>query len=340
MLEPYEIQLNSRDVAILQATIEEYIDHIQPVGSQFLKKTHHFTCSSATIRNTLAKLESLGLLTHPFTSAGRIPTDAGYRYYVDEILPCYNSQNNIQDESTLEELKKFTTQIDHLLQAAASVLSETSKLFSIALLSDVRKSILTGLELVELASDRIMMVIEVDSGLIQSMVFNLHVDVNRAQLQNIADILLELLQGLTLEEIRSTFKSRIIDIDYADHEIIQILLKNPVGYFSIEDNSHVFTSSMAPLLLYPEMQSVEMIRDMMVGFQSDNIKSYFKQNPDNIIIGSENTDQRFQELSIIKQNFTLDTIHGQLAVVGPTRMPYRTVRNTLNKFAELLHHVI
>ncbi|NIA18773.1 MAG: hypothetical protein GWO85_01600, partial [Simkaniaceae bacterium] len=232
MFEQNEINLTDRDVAILQATIEDYIDHIQPVGSQFLKKTHHFHCSSATIRNTLAKLEALGLLTHPFTSAGRIPTDAGYRYYVDVILPWDETQFSDEDGNAFKELTQFTTQIDRLLQATASVLSETSKLFSVVLLSDVRKSILTGLELVELSSDRIMMVLEVDSGLIQSMVFNLHVEVNRVQLQKIADILLELLQGLTLEEIRTTFKSRIEDIEVADHEIIQVLLKNPVRFFS------------------------------------------------------------------------------------------------------------
>lgn len=340
MFEQNEINLTDRDMAILQATIEDYIDHIQPVGSQFLKKTHHFNCSSATIRNTLAKLEALGLLTHPFTSAGRIPTDAGYRYYVDVILPNDETEFADEDGNAFKELAQFTTQIDRLLQATASVLSETSKLFSVVLLSDVRKSILTGLELVELSSDRIMMVLEVDSGLIQSMVFNLHVEVNRVQLQNIADILLELLQGLTLEEIRTTFKSRIEDIEVADHEIIQVLLKNPVRYFSIDDDSHVFTSSMAPLLQYPEIQNIEVIRDILLGFETEYIKSYFKENPENIIIGSENTDQRFQELSIIKQDFTLDTMHGQLAVIGPTRMPYRKVRNTLNKFAELLPHVI
>ena len=97
---------------------------------------------------------------------------------------------------------------------------------------------------------------------------------------------------------------------------------------------------MVPLLQYPEIQNIEVIRDILSGFQTEYIKSYFKENPENIIIGSENTDIRFQELSIIKQDFTLATMHGQLAIIGPTRMPYRKVRNTLNKFAELLPHVI
>ncbi len=339
MLRTKDLNLTERDIAILKATIEEYIDCIHPVGSHYLKSACKFDCSSATIRNSMAKLETLGLLSHPFTSAGRIPTDAGYRYYVDEII-VDDIPDALEDIPAVEDLTRFADQIDRLLQATASVLSDSSKLFSIVLLSDVRKSVLTKLDLIELSSDRIMMIIEVDSGLIQSMVFNLQVSIEKNMLVKLSSFLGEMLNGLTLEDIRKTFENRVHQTEFYHHEIIQILLKNPRNYFSIEQDSHIFTSSMVHLLQYPEFNRIEMVRDIIHGCQIENIKSYFRDNPETTLIGMENTDEHFQELSILKQDFVSEHVHGQLAVIGPTRMPYKFAKRTLNKFAELLPHVI
>ncbi len=338
MIQPNNIQLTAREEAILKATIEDYIETIQPVGSSFLKRVHHFNWSPATIRNTLAKLESLGLLTHPFTSAGRLPTDAGYRYYVDHLM---NADDvDISIDEMLEELKKFNNQIDNLLAATAMVLARSSQLLGVVLLSNVRKSILTGLELIELSSERIMLVLEVNSGLIQSMVFNLKVEIDRGQLGKINRVLREMLIGLTLEEIRHSFQHRVKDSDMMDHEIIQILFKEPATYFSFDTGDKVFTSSLEPLLQYPEFQNVVAIRDIIAGLSSDTIKTYLKTISQDTVIGHENEDERFHDCAILKCDFHLDSLQGRLAVIGPKRIPYRIVSKTLNTFAELLPHVI
>jgi len=144
---------------------------------------------------------------------------------------------------------------------------------SVALLYDVRKSILTNLELVELSSERVMMIIELNSGLIRSMVLDLQVSLNRSQLQNISEMLLEMLRGLSLEDIRKTFGERVREKDIVNHEIVQILLKNPISYFNVDYASQVFTSSFSPLLQYPEIQDVKTISELMPGLQTDYIKT-------------------------------------------------------------------
>lgn len=339
MIQPQNIDLTDRERQILNATIENYIDHYQPVGSSFLKNEHHFSCSPATIRNALAKLENLGLLSHPFTSAGRIPTDSGYRYYVDHLSE-EDSEASAELESAITELHQFANQIDLLLKATAAVLSQTSRYFGIVLLTNIRQSILTGIELVGLSSDRVMLVIEINSGLVQSMVFNLNVEVQYHQLQQIKNALREILEGLSLEEIRNSFQDRVKGSEINNHEIVQILLKNPRAYFSIPTDSQIFTSSLEPLLQYPEFQKIDSFRGLLSGLQSQSIKSYLPGLERQTVIGSENTDERFHEYSILLKDFTLDSVPGQLAILGPRRMPYRFVRTTINKIAELLPHVI
>lgn len=338
MIQSKNIQLTPREEAILKATIEDYIETIQPVGSSFLKRVHHFDWSPATIRHSLARLESFGLLTHPFTSAGRMPTDAGYRYYVDHLM---NADDvDIAVDEMLEELKRFNNQIDNLLSATAIVLARSSQLLGVVLLSNVRKSILTGLELIELSSERIMLVLEVDSGLIQSLVLNLNVAIDRTRLAKINRVLREMLIGLTLEDIRESFQHRVQEADVSDHEIVQILLKKPAAYFSFDTGEKVFTSSFEPLLQYPEFQNIEAIRDIISGLSSGSIKSYLKEISQDTVIGHENEDERFHDCAILKCDFHLDSLQGRLAVIGPKRLPYRIVSKTLNTFAELLPYVI
>jgi len=334
--------LTERDCAILKATIEDYIDNYHPIGSQFLKRRHMFPFSPATIRNSLAKLESLGLLTHVHTSSGRIPTDAGYRFYVDTLIEHTSLPSNIYN-NVINELTKVANNVDELMQATAEMLAKLSHLFGVVVVSDVEQSRLTDIELVPLASDRVMMVLAMTSGLIRSVVLNLEISVDNKQLSLVTSILKERLVGLSLGEIQNTFRERLHDTDVYDHEIIQILLRHPRSHFSIEEERMVYTSPYNQLLSYPEFQEVEVLRNTLTALDSHYFVQFLSTHTgpgtEYTLIGEETEDDLLKHCSVLTARFSIDEITGQLAVLGPTRLPYNQVKSILGNFAEILANV-
>lgn len=174
MITPILYDLTDRERMLLEAVIEEYIASYRPVGSSLLHSKYRLPYSTATIRQDLANLESRGLLTHPYTSSGRVPTDLGYRYYVDVIL---HSSNTLKqwDDQLIEELEDMSENIDSLMSATAAMLAKVTSLFGVVMISNVEQSILTDIELISLSSDRVMMVLAMKSGMIKSVTLNLEV---------------------------------------------------------------------------------------------------------------------------------------------------------------------
>jgi len=333
--------ISKREHLILMTTIEDYIEENHPIGSQYLKKRHLFYFSPATIRNILAKLEEKGMLTHTHTSSGRIPTDEGYRYYVNQITKIEYYKNKI-DKDTFENLIRISD-IDDLMQATATLLSKVSRLFGFVMISEANKSILTDIELVSISSDRIMMVLAMKTGLIRSIVLDLKIEVKLSELSYITTILKERLLGLSLEEIQKTIHHRVKETDVLNHEIIQILINRPVSHFRISGNTQVYTSSYSELLNYPEFQKVSILKKTMRALEKKNIKQFIKSNvgskKDYTFIGNEINNDLMKHCSILTSRFSNDFITGQLAIIGPRRIRYQDVKHILEEFSEVLPNV-
>ena len=342
MKEQHSKGLSEREHLVLMTTIEDYIEVNHPVGSSFLKKRHFFSFSPATIRNTLACLESKGMLTHMHTSAGRIPTDEGYRYYVDQFSGSEKKEDKL-DEETFKNLIKMTSNIDDLMQATATLLSKVSRLFGFVMISEANKSILTDIELISLSSDRIMMVLAMKTGLIRSIVLELKVVVNQNELDRITAILKECLLGLSLDEIQKTIHLRVCGSDVFDHEIIQVLINKPTTHFCLEGNTLIYTSSFSELLNYPEFQEVTVLRKTIKALEKRNIKQFINSNvglkKKYIFIGHETNNDLMGHFSILTSRFSSDLVTGQLAVLGPTRIRYQFVKRILEDFSEVLPNV-
>ena len=166
------MQLNDRENLILKTTIEDFISSGLPISSQKLYKHYFHSISPATIRNTLAGLEKKGLLKHMHTSSGRVPTDSGYRYYVDTLIQDNTSVIDEYDNIS-NSLSAVADNLEDLLQATALMLGKISHLFGVVMVSHQQRSILTDIELVQMASDRIMVVLALKSGFLRSIVLNL-----------------------------------------------------------------------------------------------------------------------------------------------------------------------
>ncbi len=334
--------LTPREEHVLKAVVEDYILKNTPIGSNLLKIQHSFNCSPATLRNVMANLEKRKLLMHAHTSSGRIPTDLGYRYYVENLMDISTAvlvdQENIQDK-----LDPLANNISELLQTTAAILAKVTHLFGVAMIIDSDNSILSELELISLSSDRVMLVIGMDSGLLHSIVIDLNLPFNEREISKVNAFLKEKILGLTLKEILNTFIDRLSDSSLSQHEVIQILVRNPDVYFSIPNEKMIYTSSQKELFEQPEFKEMETLKKSLIAFDNNTLAKYFntyiKAQTDYLLIGNENLEDIYCDYTIVTNVFKGSLLKGQIGIIGPTRFPYSQITGLLKKFTEIMNRV-
>ena len=337
------MKLNQREKEILKKTIEDYISFGTPISSQSLHNNYFNQLSAATIRNSLAKLEQTGMLKSIHTSSGKVPTDNGYRYYVDSLIA--ENTSTIQEyDNIAQKLSDASDNLEDLLQATAFMLGKISRLFSMVIISKQQKNILNEIELLHLSSERIMLVLGLDSGFIRSIVLNLNVTINNSSLKFINEALKDRLLGLSLDEIQSSIKERLKESQYFDHEIVQILVQDPNKHFKISGEKLVYTSPFYQLLDYPEFHEINKLKTLMSYIHDKSMEEYFNKylldGGNSIIIGKEIGDSNFNNCSIISEPFENNNINGQMLVLGPKRIPYKNIKRILTNFTDIINDVL
>jgi len=337
------MKLNQREKEILKKTIEDYISFGTPISSQSLHNNYFNQLSAATIRNSLAKLEQTGMLKSIHTSSGKVPTDNGYRYYVDTLIA--ENTSTIQEyDNIAQKLSDASDNLEDLLQATAYMLGKISRLFSMVIISKQQKNILNEIELLHLSSERIMLVLGLDSGFIRSIVLNLNVTINNSSLKFINEALKDRLLGLSLDEIQSSIKERLKESQYFDHEIVQILVQDPNKHFKISGEKLVYTSPFYQLLDYPEFHEINKLKTLMSYIHDKSMEEYFNKylldGGNSIIIGKEIGDSNFNNCSIISEPFENNNINGQMLVLGPKRIPYKNIKRILTNFTDIINDVL
>lgn len=337
------MKLNQREKEILKKTIEDYISFGTPISSQSLHNNYFNQLSAATIRNSLAKLEQTGMLKSIHTSSGKVPTDNGYRYYVDSLIA--ENTSTIQEyDNIAQKLSDASDNLEDLLQATAFMLGKISRLFSMVIISKQQKNILNEIELLHLSSERIMLVLGLDSGFIRSIVLNLNVTIDSSSLKFINEALKDRLLGLSLDEIQSSIKERLKESQYFDHEIVQILVQDPNKHFKISGEKLVYTSPFYQLLDYPEFHEINKLKTLMSYIHDKSMEEYFNKylldGGNSIIIGKEIGDSNFNNCSIISEPFENNNINGQMLVLGPKRIPYKNIKRILTNFTDIINDVL
>ena len=337
------MKLNQREKEILKKTIEDYISFGTPISSQSLHNNYFNQLSAATIRNSLAKLEQTGMLKSIHTSSGKVPTDNGYRYYVDTLIA--ENTSTIQEyDNIAQKLSDASDNLEDLLQATAYMLGKISRLFSMVIISKQQKNILNEIELLHLSSERIMLVLGLDSGFIRSIVLNLNVTIDNSSLKFINEALKDRLLGLSLDEIQSSIKERLKESQYFDHEIVQILVQDSNKHFKISGEKLVYTSPFYQLLDYPEFHEINKLKTLMSYIHDKSMEEYFNKylldGGNSIIIGKEIGDSNFNNCSIISEPFENNNINGQMLVLGPKRIPYKNIKRILTNFTDIINDVL
>lgn len=323
-------ELTPREQEVLEAVIQEYIQDAHPVGSRQLAKNYNLNVSPATIRNAMADLEDMGYLTHPHTSAGRIPTDEGYRYYVDTLMEL--TQLTGEERQMLSiYIDPYAQDIEDILQRMSKALGRLSDELGIVFTPRFYQGILEKIELVELSSDKLLVVVQIRTGLVKTVMIEVRNSIPRKHLRHISRVLNERLAGLTLSEVKETIDKRFRDIKEGQDELVQLIVNNAHTVFNFVDRPNIHISGTRNIIRQPELQDPEKITRFLDLVEENKLTSQiFKEFLEGeeellITIGSENKYQEVSEFSIVASTYTYGNLRGTLAVMGPTRMYYNRV---------------
>ncbi len=339
--------LSDREREILRVVVQSFVQTAGPVGSRYLAKHFPLGLSAASIRNTMSDLEESGYLEHPYTSAGRIPTDLGYRTFVDELM---DSKELSSREKRLlrEELERIAGDAEHLLVESSRVLGSLSNLLGVVLTPKLSTGVLERIEIVPLSSDRVLFVISVAAGLVRTIVLQSQLTVDRNRLDGIVRLLNERLAGLTMEEIRQTGAERVGDIEDVTG-IVQLTLKESGQLFGdASDADRVKVGGTQNIISQPEFSEpddlralIELIedKDSVVSLVEDeDLEELTGVGEASVRIGTEyKAESTALRYSIITARYQLGDNVGTIGVIGPTRMDYGRVVSLVEGMAAILN---
>jgi heat-inducible transcriptional repressor len=338
------LELSDREKVILKYIIEDFIQTANPVGSRYISKKTDVNLSPASIRNVMSDLENKDYLTHKHTSAGRIPTDKGYRYFVDELME--NSKLSGFDEQEKTALLKGIGEADlsseEIYKEVSRILGKLTQEISIVSQPYFSEGIFEKLELIELSSTKLLVVVSIGSGLVRTLVFDIESGIGREKLEHISRILNEKLNGLTLKEIRNTFHERISEISTEHRAVIKLFVDTIDKIFQEEkEGLTLYIGGTVEILAQPEFGNtkdykdiIELTEDRDVVFHVLNELS--TEEGIAISIGEENKEGKLKNCSIISSTYSTGNTKGKIAVVGPKRMNYAKLVSMLNYTSALI----
>jgi heat-inducible transcriptional repressor len=334
--------LSDREIRVLEAVIQVYIQTAEPAGSQTIAQRFPIGVSSATIRNTMSELEEKGYLYHPHTSAGRIPTDRAYRWYVDNLMRL--SPPSHEDQRTLHaELLPSRSAMEEILRRAAQVLGVLTHELGIAVVPAFDRVVLEKLDLVAVSSERLLLVFHLRSGAVRTIFVQVSGTMAPDVVQRVAQTLNERLAGLTLSEIRTTLAERLRDADQTVHEreLLNIFIEEGEEIFGISAGPEAVMLGSAQMLAgQPEFASSGRIRDLLdLTERRDLLQqalSARRANGLTITIGGEHSDTRLAGFTLVTSSYRSGDLAGVIGVIGPTRMPYDKIIGLVDHTSRLV----
>lgn len=338
-----EYQLKDREKAILRFVIHQFILTANPVGSRNVSKKFDLGLSPASIRNVMADLEEMGLLDHPHTSAGRVPTDKGYRVYVDSLMD--PPVIDITAKKIVDENLSIQNETEELLKITSAILSDLTNQLALVTYPKFEQAELEKIQLVQLSSKRILVVVSVKSGLVKTITLEVDAEIKEEQITSIQRILNERLCGLKFSEIRATFQERIKDISAEKYRpLIRVFLDSVDKIFT--DTSSIdktFIAGTKKMLAHPEFFDHDKFQSVIELVENkDIIIHVLDKNKEEaksdlaISIGQENKDEKLSDYSMISKEYKIGDLTGTLGIMGPKRMDYSKIIAAVVYIAEQL----
>ena len=342
--------LSDRERRVLEAVIQSYVETAEPAGSRTISRRFGIGVSAATIRNTMSDLEEKGFLFHPHTSAGRVPTDAAYRSYVDSLLHVATALDAGSRELLREELSAGGTAIEAILRRAAQVLGVLTQELGVAIGPQLAVARLERLELVRLSAERLLMVLRLTGGAAQSIFVEVPGEIAEAALAEVSRILNERLAGLQLREIRATLAARLRDTAAPREakELLNIFIQEGEQLFEMAkplDETPVLLGQTSVLVEQPEFANSASLRRLLALTERPDalgnlVRRQHTRPGLSITIGKEHGDPDLSDFTLVTAEFQLGGLAGVIGVIGPTRMPYEKVITLVTHTSRLLAELI
>lgn len=334
--------LSDRRQRVLSALIEEYVARALPVGSRTLVERYQLGVSPATVRNELSVLEDSGYIRQPHTSAGRIPTDAGYRAFVDEILSNEEIEEDTNQEEIIRELKDNATELDALLEKTSQVLSRLTDCLSIVLAPSVISLHIKQLSLVSLSEYQALLVIITEDGQVLNRHLDFKEEISCDELAHTQNLLNKVFIGKTLTEIKDEIDPELIDA--LRDPLVQVILDEVVLCLQDNKGAKAHRLGMSSLLKKPEFSHSQTLLPIMQVLENDTVLFHILDDElldsDTIVkIGSENNAEELTGVSVVASQYGRGDAAGVVAVIGPTRMDYSKVIQAVRAAQQALHDI-
>lgn len=323
------MKMDERKQKVLQAIILDYIATADPVGSRTIAKKYNLGVSPATVRNEMADLEEMGLIEQPHTSAGRIPSQSGYRYYVDCLMKKEPVQNDMK-KYVQGILVNRIRETEELIQYASRILSQLTNYTAMVLAPFYGKNILRHINLLPFEKGKAIMIIVLDNGHVEHRIMEVPEYLGDDEFFTISAILNENLKGLTLEQWRPALVKSIHAELKNNSDLLEDLLGHIEASLEGDHEQKVFMGGALNILNQPEFKQIDRVRPILeILEQEEIIKDVLvpvSQEGVTVRIGTENKVEGMKDCSLITATYQVEgRVIGTLGVLGPTRMEYSRV---------------
>ena len=330
------MDLSERKVKILHAIIRNYLETGEPVGSRTISKYTDLNLSSATIRNEVADLEELGLVVSPHTSAGRIPTDLGYRLYVDSLMKEREEELD-EREKKLEEKEDLLIQkvdkVETLLKNMAKMLATNTNYTTLVSAPTYQKNKIKFIQLSPVDSTKLLCVIVSEGNIIKNRIINLEEELDNEKVLNLNVLLNTSLAGLTLEEINLSILNKINQQTSEHIQIVDQVMKAIIETLSDDEDLKIYTSGTMNIFKYPELADSSKAGELINALEEkEGLEELIKDDESDIkvYIGNETPVESMKDCSVVTAHYEIaDGVKGVIGIIGPKRMDYEKVMKTL-----------
>ena len=340
-MEKDELELSERQITILDAVIRNYLATGEPVGSRTISKYTDLNLSSATIRNEMSDLEEMGYIVQPHTSAGRIPSDKGYRLYVDHLI-----EQNEKKDKEISDMKEFviekTEKMDKILKQAAKMLATNTNYATLVSAPDVNHNKVKFIQLSQVDDQHLLAVIVMNNNMVRNKMVNLYEALDNETILKLNILLNTSLNGLAMNEINLGTIARLKEQAGIHSGIVSDVLDALVQTFAESEDLKIYTSGATNILKYPELSDSESVATLLSTFEekeelaslvTESLSDSEKTNNGTgiqVYIGNESPIQTMKDCSVVTATYDLgEGVKGTIGIIGPKRMDYEKVMDNL-----------
>ena len=325
-----DTELDERKVKILNAIIKNYLETGEPVGSRTISKYTDLNLSSATIRNEMSDLEDLGYIVQPHTSAGRIPSDKGYRFYVNNLIAEKDKEVADMQEWMIEKTEKM----ENLLKNVAKTLANNTQYATLVSAPSVVSNKLKFVQLSAVDEHQVLSVVVMDGNIVKNKIINVDKPLDNETMLKLNMLLNTNLNGLTVDEINLALITRLKEQAGVHDEIVSQVLDTVATTITEGDDLQVYTSGATNIFKYPELADSKKASELLDTFEEkQSLMELLNDNADGsentgiqVYIGDESPISTMKDCSIVTATYELgDGVKGTIGIVGPKRMDYENV---------------